>query len=136
MDQQNFSPISANYPSGQRKLSNSRSGYVNKNITSYVYRPGTANTASKAQTRESINASISNINIVNQLIGEEISTQNQAVEIERLKTTCQSLNQKASVADDLREENQMLRKRISEMEKQSDLQKQTIAEQDENIDNY
>ena len=30
----------------------------------------------------------------------------------------------------------MLRKRISEMEKQSDLQKQTIAEQDENIDNY
>ena len=73
---------------------------------------------------------------MNQLIGEEISTQNQAVEIERLRTTCQSLNQKASVADDLREDNQMLRKRISEMEKQSDLQKQTIAEQDENIDNY
>ena len=59
-----------------------------------------------------------------------------AIENERLKTTCQSLNQKASVAEDLRAENEMLRKRISEMEKQSDLQKQTIAEQDENIDNY
>jgi cell shape-determining protein MreC len=94
-----------------------------------VYRPGTANTASKAQNRESITtSSISNINIVNQLIGEEISYQNQAVEIERLKTTCQSLNQKASVAEDLREENLMFRKRISEMEKQSDLQKITIAE--------
>lgn len=134
---QNFSPINPNYPSGQRKLSNSRSGYVGKNITSYVYRPGTANTASKAEARESIGgSSISNINIVNQVIGKEISNQNMAVEIERLKTTCQSLNQKASVADDLRSENQMLRKRISELEKQSDLQKQTIAEQDENIDNY
>ena len=133
---QNFSPISPTYPSGMRKLSNSRSGYVKQNVSSYVYRPNTASKVTDKIVRETQSSSISNMNIVNQLIGEEIATQGQSIEIERLKTTCQSLNQKAQVAEDLRAENQMLRKRISEMESFSDNQKRTIAEQDENIDNY
>ena len=78
-----------------RKLSNSRSGYVKQNVSSYVYRPNTASKVTDKIIREEQRSSISNINIVNQLIGEEIATQGQSIEIERLKTTCQSLNQKA-----------------------------------------
>jgi hypothetical protein len=88
MDPNNFSPISPTYPSGMRKLSNSRSGYVKQNVSSYVYRPNTASKVTEKVTREVQGSSISNINIIHQLIGEEISMQNQAVEIERLKTTC------------------------------------------------
>ena len=121
---QNFSQISPTHPGGMRKLSNSRSGHVKQNVSSYVYRPNTASKVTDKVVRETEQrSSISNMNIVNQLIGEEIATQGQSIEIERLKTTCQSLNQKAQVAEDLRSENQMLRKRISEMESFSDNQK-------------
>lgn len=143
MDSQQFSPITPNYPSGPRKLSASRSGMIKQNVSSYVYRPQGNQTAKNANTeykqvRQSFEnkGSISGINIVSQLIGEDIKYQNQDIEIERLKTTCVSLNNKASVADDLRLENGMLRKRIEELSQMSELLKQTIAEQDENLDNY
>lgn len=67
--QQQFSPISPNYPSGPRKLSASRSGLIKQNVSSYVYRPQTApknaNTDIKPSLRSSIEkGSISNMNII------------------------------------------------------------------------
>ena len=39
-----------------------------------------------------------------------------AIEIERLKTTCFNLNNKAAIADDLRRENEVLNRRLEESE--------------------
>ena len=39
-----------------------------------------------------------------------------AIEIERLKTTCFNLNNKAAIADDLRRENDVLNRRLEESE--------------------
>ena len=44
--------------------------------------------------------------------GKDIIAQDKDIEIERLKTTCFNLNNKAAIAEDLRQENEMLKKRV------------------------
>ena len=43
-------------------------------------------------------------NIMRELNGEEIINQDKDIEIERLKVTCNNLNNKAAITDDLRHE--------------------------------
>ena len=57
-----------------------------------------------------------NFNIVREMSGKDITQQDKDIEIERLKTTCFNLNNKAAIAEDLRQENEMLKKRIQEYE--------------------
>jgi hypothetical protein len=52
-----------------------------------------------------INHYANNFNIVREMNGKEIAAQDKDIEIERLKTTCYSLNNKAAMAEDLRQEN-------------------------------
>lgn len=49
--------------------------------------------------------------------GKDIIAQDKDIEIERLKTTCFNLNNKAAIAEDLRQENEMLKKRLAENER-------------------
>ena len=107
-----YSPNS--YTNGQRNVSAGRvkQSYIKPQVSSYTYKP---NTASKAKEAVRESNSLSGIRIVAELTGEEFNSQTQAIELERLKTTCFSLNTKAKVSDDLKNENQMLRKRIDEL---------------------
>ena len=57
-----------------------------------------------------------NFNIVREMSGKDIIQQDKDIEIERLKTTCFNLNNKAAIAEDLKQENEMLKKRIQEYE--------------------
>lgn len=98
-------------------------------MTSYVYKPG----ASQQRTRDSVS---SGVNIVQLVTGEETDVQNLAIELERLKTTCHSLNQKAMVADDLREENSIMRRRVAELEKMQSSQKIAVDELNDNVHGY
>lgn len=59
---------------------------------------------------------VNNFNIVREVNGKEIVNQDKDIEIERLKTTCYNLNHKASIAEDLKTENEMLKRRIEEFE--------------------
>ena len=43
---------------------------------------------------------IAQINIMQEINGKELEAQDKDVEIERLQTTCYSLNNKASIAED------------------------------------
>jgi hypothetical protein len=56
------------------------------------------------------------MSIMRELNGTEIETQDKDIEIERLKTTCFNLNNKAAIADDLRNENNILNRRLEESE--------------------
>ena len=58
-----------------------------------------------------------NFNIVREMSGKDITQQDKDIEIERLKTTCFNLNNKAAIAEDLRQENEMLKKRLAENER-------------------
>lgn len=58
-----------------------------------------------------------------------IREQEKDIEIERLMTTCKTLNSKCSITDDLRQEIEVLRRRISE-------QDQLIGAQKVDISNY
>jgi hypothetical protein len=53
---------------------------------------------------------------VREVSGKDIIAQDKDIEIERLKTTCFNLNNKAAIAEDLRQENEMLKKRLAENE--------------------
>lgn len=53
-----------------------------------------------------------NFNIISELNGQAISQQDKDIEIERLKTTCFDLNNKAEVVDDLRKDNDILNRRL------------------------
>ena len=66
--------------------------------------------------------------IVSELNGKEIKSQDKDIEIERLQTTCLTLNNKCSIVDDLMGENEVLKKRLSESENIRALQKDEIAE--------
>jgi hypothetical protein len=57
-----------------------------------------------------------NFNIVREVSGKDIIQQDKDIEIERLKTTCFNLNNKAAIAEDLRQENEMLKRRLEENE--------------------
>ena len=59
---------------------------------------------------------MANITIIEELNGQEITSQDKDIEIERLKTTCFTLNNKVSVTEDVQQENAILRKRLSENE--------------------
>ena len=54
--------------------------------------------------------------IVQELNGKEIKQQDKDIEIERLQTTCLTLNNKCSIVDDLIGENDVLKKRLAESE--------------------
>ena len=80
------------------------------------------------------------INIIKELNGKEIKAQDKDIEIERLKTTCFNLNNKAIVAEDLQRDLELMKKRLEEseaarrdLEKQNEMQeKQNRNLQDEN----
>ena len=61
-------------------------------------------------------SSFSQITIIEQLNGIEIQGQDKDIEIERLQTTCFTLNNQVSITQDLKQENAMLRNRLSENE--------------------
>lgn len=46
-------------------------------------------------------SNLANITIIEELNGQEIITQDKDIEIERLKTTCFTLNNKVSVTEDI-----------------------------------
>jgi hypothetical protein len=60
--------------------------------------------------------SLSQIRIMQEVNGEEIKDQDKDIEIERLQTTCASLNNKASIAEDQAIEIDVLKKRLMESE--------------------
>jgi hypothetical protein len=59
---------------------------------------------------------LSNIGIVSELNGKFVANQDKDIEIERLQTTCYSLNNKASVAEDQALEIENLKRRLKEAE--------------------
>ena len=63
-----------------------------------------------------INALGHKFNIMRELNGENLEEQDKEMEIERLKTTCFNLNNKAAIADTLRKENEILNRRLEESE--------------------
>tara|TARA_B110000285_G_C15010323_1_gene556062 strand:- start:767 stop:970 length:204 start_codon:yes stop_codon:yes gene_type:complete len=66
------------------------------------------------------------------LNGEEIFVQDKDIEIERLKTTCFTLNNKVSVTEDLQEECKILSRRLAESENIRNLQKEEISNYERN----
>ena len=78
-------------------------------------RPSTAVSPKKHQS-VIYNTNLTQLNIIEELNGQEISDQNKDIEIERLQTTCYSLNNKASVTDDLHQEVEVLNRRLAESE--------------------
>ena len=68
--------------------------------------------------------------------GIEIRTQDKDIEIERLQTTCLTLNNKVSIVDDLTRENNMLKKRLEESENYRAIQKEEIGEYERNRQEY
>jgi hypothetical protein len=68
-------------------------------------------------------ASMSQIRIMQEVNGEEIKDQDKDIEIERLQTTCASLNNKASIAEDQGIEIDVLKKRLMESEELRDMLK-------------
>ena len=65
--------------------------------------------------------------IIQELNGREIITQDRDIEIERLQTTCLTLNNKVSIVDDLIGENTVLKNRLAESENIRGLQKEEIT---------
>jgi hypothetical protein len=47
----------------------------------------------------------------------KVQESNKDIEIERLRTTCQNLNSRIAITDDLKNEVQMLERRLQESEK-------------------
>lgn len=58
----------------------------------------------------------SEIGIIQELNGKQIKSQDKDIEIERLKTTCYSLNNKASIVEDQALEIENLKRRLQESE--------------------
>ena len=58
----------------------------------------------------------SQIKIIEELNGQEIISQDKDIEIERLQTTCQSLNNRLRILEDRRADNEVLKKRLAESE--------------------
>jgi hypothetical protein len=56
------------------------------------------------------------MNIIKELNGKEIVSQDKDIEIERLKTTCFNLNNKAIVSEDLQKDIEIMRARLQESE--------------------
>lgn len=59
---------------------------------------------------------MSQINIIEELNGKEIISQEKDIEIERLTTTCQNLSSRLNVYQDRQSDNDMLKKRLLESE--------------------
>ena len=67
-------------------------------------RPSTAISPKKGQSillRAGEFSNLANITIIEELNGQEIVSQDKDIEIERLKTTCFTLNNKVSVTEDV-----------------------------------
>lgn len=73
------------------------------------------------------------VNIIKELNGKEIKAQDKDIEIERLKTTCFNLNNKAIVAEDLQRDLQIMQTRLAESEAaRKDLEKQNEMQEKQN----
>lgn len=59
---------------------------------------------------------VEHFNILKEVTGKEIASQDKDIEIERLKTTCFNLNNKCTIAEDLKIENEVLKRRLEEFE--------------------
>ena len=85
-------------------------------------RPSTAASPKKSFAQQSILvkagefSNLANITIIEELNGQEIVSQDKDIEIERLQTTCFTLNNKLSVTEAVQQENAILRKRLQENE--------------------
>jgi chromosome segregation ATPase len=103
-----------------------------------VYRPNTATANQLSNQKQALRErdSLSNIDIVKQLTGEEYNNQSQAIEIERLRTTCHSLNSKVAMVDDLKQENNMLRKRIEELKEVAIAEKKSMDTLEDSLQGY
>ena len=98
---------------------------------SKAWRPSTAYSPSKKGNKSILNNSNLNesaiqftgsvftypgVNIIRELTGKEIKSQDKDIEIERLKTTCFNLNNKAIVSEDLLKDIEILKARLQESE--------------------
>ena len=73
------------------------------------------------------------VNIIRELTGKEIKAQDKDIEIERLKTTCFNLNNKAIIAEDLQRDLQIMQTRLAESEAaRRDLEKQNEMQEKQN----
>lgn len=71
---------------------------------------------------------MSQINIIEELNGKEIISQEKDIEIERLTTTCQNLSSRLNVYQDRQSDNDMLKKRLLESEQKiSQLQQENAT---------
>ena len=61
----------------------------------------------------------SQIKIIEELNGQEIISQDKDIEIERLQTTCQSLNNRLRILEDRRADNEVLKKRLAELQEEN-----------------
>ena len=90
-------------------------------------RPSTAVTHSFSPKKSMGSVAISQIQIISELNGQDIKSQDKDIEIERLQTTCFNLNNKVSVTEDLLQECEILKRRLAESENIRNIQKEEIA---------
>ena len=60
---------------------------------------------------------MANLNVVEEVNNREIDNQDKDIEIERLMTTCQQLNQRVAINDDLMQQLETLKEQLSVNEK-------------------
>lgn len=97
-------------PSSAYRKSKKVQSIINESILNQTQSMIDLNNSYKAATM------LPNYNIIAELNGKAIVEQDKDIEIERLKTTCFDLNNKATVVDDLRKDNDVLTRRLNESE--------------------
>lgn len=65
-----------------------------------------------------------------------VQSQDKDIEIERLKTTCYSLNNKVSLVEDLQRETETLKRRLAESEAIRGMQKAEIVNYEKQVQEY
>ena len=109
----------------------SRKGLKNGASPKKSKRPETATSPKKAGNNTTFSVSpraYQHIKIIEELNGQDIVSQDKDIEIERLQTTCQSLNNRLRVLEDRRADNEVLKKRLAESEQIRKTQEQKINE--------
>jgi hypothetical protein len=74
--------------------------------------------------------------LTNKLNSSLIREQEKDIEIERLMTTCKTLNQKCTINDDLRVEIEVLRRTGREQDQMIETQKEELSNYERTIQNY
>ena len=100
----------------------------NKRMSSPKKRPTTANNMNNSSVVER-----DAFGLQEQLNASLVREQDKDIEIERLMTTCKTLNAKCVINDDLHEEIGVLRKRIAEQDNMLKIQKEEIENYERTI---